>query len=89
MSKFTKAGGVTPHDTNDQKLDTRFGTSLDAIFVGVGGDVNLTLSGNGESAVLFKNMISGTIYELSPKFIMSTSTTATDIVALDTGAKYD
>ena len=86
--KYTKAGAVTAHDTNDQSIDTRYGTPIDAIYVGVGGNVNLKLS-KDTTAVLFKNMIAGTIYPLSAKNILSTSTTATDIVALDTGSKYD
>tara|TARA_R100000152_G_C6691912_1_gene123319 strand:+ start:200 stop:463 length:264 start_codon:yes stop_codon:yes gene_type:complete len=86
--KYTKAGTVTTHDTNDQSIDTKYGTPIDAIYVGVGGNVNLKLS-KDTTAVLFKNMIAGTIYPLSAKNILSTSTTATDIVALDTGSKYD
>ena len=89
MSKFTTAGAVTTHDTTDQSIDTKFGTPLDGIYIGVAGDVNLTLSKTGQSAVLFKNMLAGTIYPLSAKYIMSTNTTATNIVALDTGSKYD
>ena len=89
MANFNTGSAVTPHDTTDQSIDTRFGTPLDGIYIGVAGDVNLTLSKTGQSAVLFKNMLAGTIYPLSAKYIMSTSTTATDIVALDTGSQYD
>ena len=86
--KYTQAGAVTAHDTTDQKIDTKYGTAIDAIYIGVGGHVNLRLSSD-TTAVLFKNMIAGTIYPLSATLILSTSTTATDIVKLDTGSKYD
>tara|TARA_Y100001938_G_C7914754_1_gene341392 strand:+ start:403 stop:675 length:273 start_codon:yes stop_codon:yes gene_type:complete len=89
MSKYIKAAAVTAHDSNDQSIDTRYGTPVDAIYIGVGGNVNLRLSAAGQGTVLFKNMIAGTIYPLSAKNILSTSTTATDIVALDNGSRYD
>jgi hypothetical protein len=92
MAKYTKAAAVTAHDTNDQSIDTINGTSIDAIFVGVGGNVHMQLSGDS-SAVLFKNMIAGTIYPLAAKLIKASSgtaneTTATDIVSLDTGKRH-
>ena len=89
MMSYTKAAAVTLHDTNSQSIDTRFGTPLDGIYVGVGGDVKMTLSGAGESAVTFKNMIAGTLYPLSAKVLFSTDTAATNLVALDTGSQYD
>ena len=74
--KYNKAGAVTPHDTTDQTIDTMY----------------LTLS-QDSAPVLFKNAISGTIYPLSAKLILAssggTATTATDLVKLDTGGKYD
>ena len=45
----------------------------------------MTLSGD-TTAVLFKNMIAGTLYNISPKIIKSTGTTATNIVTLDTSS---
>ena len=89
MAKYTKAAAITAHNTTDRSIDTKYGTPIDAIYIGVGGDVNLTLSAPGESAVLFKNMLAGTIYPLSAKYVMATSTTASSIVTLDTGSKYD
>jgi len=90
--KYNKAGAVTPHDTTDQTIDTKYGTAIDAIYVGVGGNMYLTLS-QDSAPVLFKNAISGTIYPLSAKLILAssggTATTATDLVKLDTGGKYD
>ena len=37
---YTMAAAVTAHDTNDQSIDTKYGTAIDAIYVlSVGGDV--------------------------------------------------
>lgn len=87
MAKFTKAADVTLSDSEDQSIDSRFGTPLDSIYIGTGGDVKLTLSGDS-AGVVFKNMTSGTVYELSASVIWSTGTTASDIIALDTGMSY-
>ena len=79
--KYTKASAVTPHDTNEV---TGFaGTGWDGMYVGVSGNVTMILSGDAD-AVLFKNMVQGTIYNLSPKIIKSTATAATDMIVLDT-----
>tara|TARA_Y100001938_G_C7879231_1_gene324186 strand:- start:37 stop:318 length:282 start_codon:yes stop_codon:yes gene_type:complete len=92
MAKYTKAAAVTAHDSTDQSIDTINGTAIDAIYIGGAGNVHMQLSGDS-SAVLFKNMLAGTIYPLSAKLIKASAstaneTTATDIVALDTGKRY-
>ena len=81
--KYTKASAVTAHDSNS--LTGFTGSSWDGLYIGVSGNVNMILSGDS-SAVLFKNMVQGTIYNLSPDIIKSTSTTATDMVVLDTNS---
>lgn len=78
--KFNKAAAVTLHDTNEIAGFT--GSSWDGMYVGVSGNVTMTLSGD-TSAVLFKNMAQGITHNISPKIIAATSTTATDIVVLD------
>ena len=78
--KYVKAKAVTPHDSTE--LTDFKGSSWDGLYVGVSGNVNLTLSGDS-AAVLFKNMVQGTLYPLSCKLVLSTSTTATDIVVVD------
>jgi len=83
--KYTKAKAVTAHDTDE--LTGFVGTAWDALYVGVTGNVNMILE-KDSSAVLFKNMVQGTVYNVSPKIVLSTSTTATDIVSLDTGHQY-
>jgi len=57
-------------------------TQQTALFVGVGGDVNVTPWGSRGSQVLFKNVPSGTFMPIQVSQVYSTSTTATDIVLL-------
>ena len=51
------------------------------LFVGTGGDLNVLLS-DDSSAVVLKNVASGSILPISVTQVLSTSTTASDIVAL-------
>ncbi len=70
------AVAVTPHDTNElSRKPTR------AIFVGVGGDVAVKLT-DDTSAVTFKNVPGGTILPIGCYLVLSTGTTATNILAL-------
>lgn len=85
MAKYTNAAAVTLHNTDE--LTGFGGTSWDGIYIGVSGDVNMTLSGDS-TAVVFKNMIQGTLYSLSPKIIKVTDTTAADVVVVDTSLLY-
>ena len=77
--KYIKAKAVTAHDSTE--LTGFSGTQWDALYVGVAGNANLVFQGDAD-AVLFKNMISGTLYPLGAKCIQDTSTTAADIVVL-------
>lgn len=53
------------------------------IFVGVGGNVAMTLQGSiGGASVVFKNVPSGTLLPLRASRVWSTGTTATDIVSV-------
>ena len=66
---------VTKSDTTDLA-----GGPCRALFVGVGGDVvAVTVA---DVAVTFKNVVSGTTLPVIARRVNSTSTTATDIVAL-------
>ena len=56
-------------------------TQHTALFVGVGGDV-AAVPYNGQTAVTFKNIASGTFLPIRVKQVYSTGTTATDIVLL-------
>ena len=81
MKKYRLAEAVTLHDTTVQPNN-------DAFYVGVSGNVTATLI-NDDTAVLFKNMIQGTVYPFQVKLLKSTGTAATDLVVLDAGGTYD
>ena len=65
---------ITPSDT----------VALDpipsGIFVGTGGD--LAVESADGNTVVFKNILDGTVLPIRPKYVDSTDTTATDLVAL-------
>ena len=66
---------VTPSDTVNLDQPAR------AFFIGVAGDVALVPL-DGTSAVVFKNVASGQIIPVQAKRVNSSSTNATNIVAL-------
>jgi len=68
-----KAEAVTPSDTDD--IETGI------LFVGVGGNLNVVPYA-GEDAVLFKNIPDGSFFPIKVRKVMSTNTTATDIVII-------
>lgn len=53
-----------------------------AIFVGTGGNLTLVGGGSSPTQVSFKNVPSGTLLPVGATKIMSTGTTASDIVVL-------
>lgn len=63
------------------KSDSDTFSSVRALYIGTEGDVAVKFPGN-PTAVVFKNVPSGTILPLQVSQVMSTSTTATDIVGL-------
>ena len=65
---------VTPSDT------TKFAQSARGIYVGVGGDV--VLLGEGGEVVTFTGALAGTVLPVRCVRVNSTSTTATNMVAL-------
>lgn len=71
---ISNGAAVTPNDSTD------LATSSRAIWIGTGGDVSLiTVDG---TTLLLKNVPAGTMLPIRAARIRSTSTTATDIVAL-------
>lgn len=52
-----------------------------ALFIGTSGNVALKVPGS-TTAVTFKNLASGSILPVKAEVVMSTNTTATDIVGL-------
>ncbi|GJQ63521.1 MAG: hypothetical protein SCALA702_25740 [Melioribacteraceae bacterium] len=74
-SPALNAFNVTPHDINELSNVTR------AIYVGTGGDINITLR-DDSTPVILKNVSSGTLLPLRVKLVKTTSTTAQDIIGL-------
>lgn len=72
-TSYTDAVAITKSDTTL--------LSIAAFYVGVTGDVAVQVTA-GVTAVVFKAVPAGTIVRLPVARIMSTSTTATDIVGL-------
>jgi hypothetical protein len=68
-----KASLVTP---NDSAVN-----SFRALYVGTGGNLNLLLQSDS-APVLFKNIPNGAVLPFSVSKVLSTSTTASDIVGL-------
>lgn len=67
---------VTPHDSTD----IRNGNLTRGLYVGGAG--NLVAVNNNETAVTFTGVLAGTVLPIQCKRVNSTSTTATNIVAL-------
>jgi hypothetical protein len=65
---------VTPHDTNELDNYSR------ALWVGGAGNIALTTAG-GDSITL-SNIVAGSLIPIQAKIVLSTGTTATNIVAL-------
>lgn len=66
---------VTPHNSTDLAALSR------ALYVGVGGDVSVQMAGTG-TAIVFKNVPTGTTLPIRIHRVNSTATTATNMVAL-------
>ena len=50
-----------------------------AVYVGVGGDANITVNGVD---VVYKNLANGQVLQVHATNVKTTSTTATDLIAL-------
>lgn len=73
---------------NDSTVLSGFtGSGWDGLYIGVTGDVTMQLQGDS-AAVLFKNMVQGTIYPVAPQIIKSSGTAATNMVILESGGTY-
>jgi hypothetical protein len=73
-----KAVAITASDTTSLQLNDR---PPRGIYVGGLGDLNVQF-GNLGTSVLFSAVPAGTVLPIQPTRVMSTSTTATGIVAL-------
>lgn len=66
---------ITPSDGTDLAFRCR------ALYVGTAGNVSV-LAADGSTAVVFKNVPSGSVLMIRTTRVRATGTTATDIVAL-------
>lgn len=71
----TNAVAVTPHDS------TNIGSPTRALWIGGAGNISVEMNGVG-SAVVFQGIAAGSLLPVSVTRVNSTSTTATQIVAL-------
>ncbi len=71
---ISNGAAVTPNDSTDLTTSSR------ALWIGTGGDINLTTVDG--TTLLLKNVPSGTMLPVRAARVRSTSTTASDIVAL-------
>lgn len=69
------AFAVTLHDTNEIAFITR------GLYVGVGGNVKVTMAGTGEG-IVFTGVPSGTLLPIRVKIVWSAGTTASSIVGI-------
>jgi len=67
-------GGSVGSDQTFTELNT-------LLFIGVGGNVKVDCSGSG-TAIVFKNIPSGSVLPVKVSKIYSSGTTATDVVAI-------
>jgi hypothetical protein len=70
----TSATSVSPHDTNALDLTS-------ALYVGVGGDIVVTMADGGNDAT-FKNVPSGTFLPIAVTHVKASGTSATHILAI-------
>lgn len=77
LKGYTRSFAITPSDTLDLTHPCQ------ALYIGVAGNVTVTLAGDTGAGVLFKSVPVG-ILHVSAKRVWSTGTAATDIVGLAT-----
>lgn len=66
---------IIPSDSADLLTATK------ALYIGQGGDLNVVLV-NATTAVVFRNVSTGTILDIRAKAVRATGTSASDIVGL-------
>lgn len=78
---YKEAAAVTPHDSNAQTL-----FPCDAIYVGTAGNLAVIMK-NG-TTVTFTGVKAGTVLPIGVNRVNATNTTASNIVALESGLTY-
>ncbi len=66
---------IVPNDSTELPLLTK------AIYIGTGGDLRV-LTGQIEAPVTFRNVVSGSVLDVRIRAVLSTGTTASDLVGL-------
>lgn len=85
FDNYMAARALTAHATNDIPTQLSLSEADNyprGIYVGVTGDVEVKLIGDSTTAVVFKNVPQGTIIHAVVTHLVSTNTTATDLVGL-------
>lgn len=80
MAVTTDSAGNAVAITKSDTVDISYGQTR-GIYVGVGGDISVNMVGTG-TAVVFKNAQAGSVLPIRATRVLSTGTTATDLVAL-------
>lgn len=81
VAKYSVGDLAPAHDgVAVTKSDTALTQPCRAVYVGTAGDVAVKFAGG--TAVTFKNVANGTLLPIAVSHIMSTNTTASDLVAL-------
>lgn len=75
-SPARNGAAVTPNDSTDLT------TSARALYIGGAGDVVVQFTGDPSTSVTLTGLSAGVIYPLCVSRVLSTGTTATNIVAL-------
>lgn len=73
-SVYENAADITTSDTVDQE------PLIQAIYVGVGGAIKVTMRGSG--TVTLMGAVSGSVIKIRPQLIFAIGTTATNLIAL-------
>lgn len=74
------AVSVTPSDSTSLLLNGKEQMAPKGLYVGTGG--NLAVQFGNAASITFSNVLGGTLLPIRPHKVMSTSTTASNIVAL-------
>ena len=78
---YKEAAAVTPHATDAQTL-----MPCDAVYVGTAGNLEVIMK-NG-TTVVFTGVKAGTVLPIGVNRVLAANTTASNIVALESGLTY-
>ena len=78
-SPFYKAAAITPSDT----VDSTTRLAMDGIYIGGNGNLVCRLRGDSGNTT-FTGLKQGSVYDLNIEYVLDTSTTCTNMIALRT-----